>query len=183
MDPTVRSARTKSAIIMATARTAILLPRIPDLQPAERSFAPSKSSCQERNFWMQRPEAKNRLWTPLMCTETESPVTIPAKSAQKRPLFDRGRFPRFVKTGWWRMQSLANRSPTWISRVTGNYQGISVFLRPRWAISTSKEAENQSVRSEFPDPHKQGISAEGSGNVSFGIREATDRSGKPNGLY
>src|SRR3981081_2701215 len=58
---TLRSARTKFAIITAMARNGIFSSQIPDFQAAERPFAPSKSSCQERNFWMQRPEAKNRL--------------------------------------------------------------------------------------------------------------------------
>src|SRR5258708_6581288 len=139
--------------------TAILLPRIPDLQSAERSFAPSKSSCQERNFWMQRPEAKNRLWTPLMCTETESPVTIPTKSAQKRPLFDRPRFPRFGRTGWWCAQSYTNRSRTRICLISGFLQGI--FLN--WCLLSENAprfaALIQWLASEFPKGRNRPLSA------------------------
>src|SRR3979409_1203471 len=47
-----------------------------------------------------------------MSTETESPVTIPAKSPQKRPLSSRRRNAPFGKTGWWRRKGPNCQPPT-----------------------------------------------------------------------
>src|SRR5260370_8313893 len=65
------------------------------------SYGP-KTQSPERNFWIQRPEAKNPPKRPLLSAETGKVENWRQDPTQKRPLFDRRRFPRFEKTGWWR---------------------------------------------------------------------------------
>src|ERR1035437_6689259 len=76
MDPAVRSARTQSAIITVSAedrnsrRPERGITGLSSVVLRSKSSR-SKNSRGERNFWMQRPEAENRLERPLMPTETE----------------------------------------------------------------------------------------------------------------
>src|SRR5258708_18483358 len=65
------------------------------------SYGP-KTQSPERNFWIQRPEAKNPPKRPLLSAETGKVENRRQDPTQKRPLFDRQRLPRFEKTGWWR---------------------------------------------------------------------------------
>src|SRR5882757_2543317 len=58
MEPTLRSARTKIRNNSATARNGIFGSQKPRFPSRRTALCPSKSSCQERNFWMQRREAK-----------------------------------------------------------------------------------------------------------------------------
>ena len=69
MEPTVRSARIESAIGFRSCSKLASQQTIP-LAPAV-SCRP-KSSRRERNFWMQRPEAKNPPERPLFSAETEN---------------------------------------------------------------------------------------------------------------
>src|SRR6266404_6951302 len=98
---------------------AFLPPRIPDTQAAEPSFCPSKSGRRERNFWMQRPEAKNRLERPLISTETGRPHRGRRISPQKPPISDRRRFPRFGED--WMVVCAVVCEP--VSLLFGQYQG------------------------------------------------------------
>src|SRR5258708_39080511 len=65
------------------------------------SYGP-KTQSPERNFWIQRPEAKNPPKRPLLSAETGKVENRRQGPTQKRPLFDRQRLPRFQKTGGWR---------------------------------------------------------------------------------
>jgi len=67
MEPTVRSARIEAAIGSEAARKSHLSRRFPS---AGRSASVPKFSRGERNFWMQRPEAKNPPERPLLSVET-----------------------------------------------------------------------------------------------------------------
>src|ERR1700682_2476976 len=111
MEPAVRSPRTKSAIITDRARNgAFGLPRLQKCPAADRHW-PSKPCRGERNFWMQRLEAKNRPERPQVSPETERVERYRRKSPQKRPIGSRRRDLRFRRTGWWCAQSYANQSP------------------------------------------------------------------------
>src|SRR5258705_5244541 len=98
---------------------AFVHPKIPDTQAAEPSFCPSKSGRRERNFWMQRPEAKNRLERPLISTETGRPHRGRRISPQKPPISDRRRFPRFGED--WMVVCAVRYEP--VSLLFGQYQG------------------------------------------------------------
>jgi hypothetical protein len=90
MDPAVRSARTQSAIITVSAedrksrRPERGITGLSSVVLRSKSSR-SKNSRGERNFWMQRPEAENRLERPLMPTETERPERYRRISPSKRP--------------------------------------------------------------------------------------------------
>jgi hypothetical protein len=72
---------------------------------------PKKFNRGERNFPVQRPEAKIH-WRDRYCpAETGNVKNRRQDPRRKRPLFDRSRFGRFGKTGWWCRQSHTNRSP------------------------------------------------------------------------
>src|SRR5260370_23978027 len=69
MEPAVRSPRIKSAITRLET-TRFWPPRLPKFPAADRHW-PSKPCRGERNFWMQRREAKNRPERPQGSPETE----------------------------------------------------------------------------------------------------------------
>jgi hypothetical protein len=69
MEPTVRGARTESAIIRR-GRAEVLCPK-PQFRGCRAVVYHSKSSRRERNFWMQRREAENRFKRPPMSPETK----------------------------------------------------------------------------------------------------------------
>jgi hypothetical protein len=86
-------------------------PKIPEFADRlERSFGPKPpkiprlpsgmavATCRrERNFWMQRREAKNRLERPQVSPETERAKGYRRKSPQKRPISTR---PGNLRFGW-----------------------------------------------------------------------------------
>ncbi len=111
MESAVRSPWIKSAITTGRARNDALLalPRLPKFPAADRHW-PSKPCREERNFWMQRLEAKNRPERPQGSPETERVERYRRKSPQKRPIGSRRRDLRFRRTGWWCAQSYANPS-------------------------------------------------------------------------
>src|ERR1039457_6203735 len=59
----------------------------PSVRAAEQIIRRLKSGRRERNFWMQRREAKNRPKRPLMPAETERPERYRRISPQKRPIW------------------------------------------------------------------------------------------------
>src|SRR6266446_6835366 len=67
MEPTVRNARIESAISLEGGSKLASQQTIPERRLA--SYRP-KFSRGERNFWMQRPEAKNPPERPLLSAET-----------------------------------------------------------------------------------------------------------------
>ena len=111
MESAVRSPRIKSAITTGRARNDALLAS-QDSQNSRQptGIRPSKPCRGERNFWMERLEAKNRPERPQGSPETERVERYRRKSPQKRPIGCRGRDLRFRRTGWWCVQSDTNRS-------------------------------------------------------------------------
>ena len=82
---------------------ALLASEIPEIPAADRRSKPCRG---ERNFWMQRLEAKNQPNRPEGSPETKREGNDTGEnSPQKRPIASRRRDLRFRKTGWWRMQS------------------------------------------------------------------------------
>ena len=59
MEPAVRGARIEPAIIAARLETAFFASRDPEFPNCQTAFCRSKPGRRERNFWKQRPEAKN----------------------------------------------------------------------------------------------------------------------------
>ena len=110
MEPAVRSPRIKSAITADQAKTTRFWPpRLPKFPAADRHW-PSKPCRGERNFWVQRLEAKNRPVRPQGSPETERVERYQRKSPQKRPVLSQPGNLQFGGTGWWWTQSPANRS-------------------------------------------------------------------------
>ena len=87
-----------------------LSPECPSFRAAEQIIRRLKSGRRERNFWMQRREAKNRPKRRLMSGETEKPERHRRISPQKRPIWSLSGNPWFGRTGWWCAQSYANPS-------------------------------------------------------------------------
>ena len=73
VEPAVRSARTQSTIDPASGETAVCAPMRSGPGVGINRFAARKLSRRERNFWMQRPGAKNRLRRTRTPAETENP--------------------------------------------------------------------------------------------------------------
>src|SRR6266404_5609528 len=117
MEPAVRGARIEPAIIAARLETAFFASRDPESPNCQTAFCRSKPCRRERNFWRQRPEAKNPPDRPLLSAETGN-LKIGVKNLRRNgPLFDRRWFPRFGQTGWWCAQSYANRSPCYLANI------------------------------------------------------------------
>lgn len=121
MEPAVGSPWIESAIITDRARNPALLTP----QGSQNFWQPAgvgrQNPCRgERNFWMQRREAKNRPERPRTSPETERVERYQRKSQQKRPNESRRRHLRFRRTGWWGWYGpncqlptqSSNRSPT-----------------------------------------------------------------------
>src|SRR5260221_14649874 len=109
MEPAVRGARIEPAIIAARLETAFFASRDPEFPNCQTAFCRSKPGRRERNFWKQRPEAKNPPERPLLSAETGKLKIGMKNPRRKRPLFDRRRFLRFGQTGWWRRSG-----PNWL---------------------------------------------------------------------
>ena len=123
MEPAVRSPRIKSGITEGRAQTSRFWPPIlPRFLAADRDSL-SKPCRAERNFWMQRLEAKNQPKRPQRPPETEGKERYRRKSPQKRPVASRRRDLRFRRIGWWGRYGSncelptqsSNRSPTFES--------------------------------------------------------------------
>ena len=81
---------------------ALLASEIPEIPAADRRSKPCRG---ERNFWMQRLEAKNQPNRPEGSPETKREGNDTGEnSPQKRPIASRRRDLRFRKTGWWARQ-------------------------------------------------------------------------------
>src|SRR6266404_4794299 len=130
---------------------AFLPPRIPDTQAAEPSFCPSKSGRRERNFWMQRPEAKNRLERPLISTETGRPHRGRRISPQKPPISDRRRFPRFGEDWMVVCPVVCEPVSTESSLLSGNLTGISAIFRPSRQFLHRRSGCAARVFDKFPN--------------------------------
>jgi hypothetical protein len=125
-------------------------PKIPEFADRlERSFGPKPpkiprlpsgmavATCRrERNFWMQRREAKNRLERPQVSPETERAKGYRRKSPQKRPISTRPGNLRFGGTGWWARQGSNLRPPPSCVRSTQmRTLSNSWRRRTRWLIA------------------------------------------------
>ena len=102
MEPAVRGARIEPTIVVTRLETAFFASQDSELPNRQTAFCHSKRCRRERNFWTQRPVAKNPPERPLSSAETGKVENWRQDPTQKRPLFDRRRFPRFEKIGWWR---------------------------------------------------------------------------------
>jgi hypothetical protein len=129
MEPAVRSPRIKSAIITGRTRNgAFGLRRPPKFPTADRHW-PSKPCRRERNFWMQRREAKNRPERPQGSPETERGKRYRPKSPQKRPIRSRRMDLRFRRTGWWCAQSSETGLEHRNREFFGNFRPKQAFAR------------------------------------------------------
>jgi hypothetical protein len=95
MEPTVRNPRIESALALEAAWSSPLGGRPagqfrPEIQSPGTEFLDAETGAQKS------PVRR------LMSAETGNVQNRRHKSPQKQPLFDRRRFPRFVRTGWWR---------------------------------------------------------------------------------
>src|SRR5450759_1428446 len=119
MEPTVRRARIESAIVFEPARSALL--GRPNSRPPAGQFRPE---IQAPGTEFLDAETGGQKTTPetLMVGRDWERGKWAARSPQKRPLFDRRRFPRFGKTGWWCAQSYANRSPCYLANIRVIFQ-------------------------------------------------------------
>ena len=86
MEPAVRGARIEPAIIAARLETAFFASRDPEFPNCQTAFCRSKPGRRERNFWKQRPEAKNPPERPLLSAETGN-LKIGMKNPRRNGLF------------------------------------------------------------------------------------------------
>src|SRR5712671_1352807 len=89
MEPAVRGARIEPAIIAARLETAFFASRDPEFPNCQTAFCRSKPDRRERNFWKQRPEAKNPPERPLLSAETGK-LKIGMKNPRINGLFSIG---------------------------------------------------------------------------------------------
>src|SRR5258706_13494032 len=89
MEPAVRGARIEPAIIAARLETAFFASRDPEFPNCQTAFCRSKPGRRERNFWKQRPEAKNPPERPLLPAETGN-LKIGMKNPRRNGLFSIG---------------------------------------------------------------------------------------------
>src|SRR5258707_6743161 len=89
MDPAVRGSRIEPAIIAARLETAVFASRDPEFPNCQTAFWRSKPDRRERNFWKQRPEAKNPPERPLLSAETGK-LKIGMKNPRINGLFSIG---------------------------------------------------------------------------------------------
>src|SRR5712672_3768617 len=86
MEPAVRGARIEPAIIAARLETAFFASRDSEFPNCQTAFCRSKPGRRERNFWTQRPEAKNPPERPLLAAETGN-SKIGVKNPRRNGLF------------------------------------------------------------------------------------------------
>ena len=122
MEPTVRSARTQSAIGSDADITT------GNSRPLPSQFV-LKFRPRERNFWMQRLEAKNPPERPLFTAETTNAQTGQQDPCRKRAIFDRRRLPRFGKTEWWGQSGSNCLPPTQTSNQSPDSSQERIFQR------------------------------------------------------
>jgi hypothetical protein len=136
MESAVRSPRAESAITTNHARNVAFGPKELQYSPVPDPYWPSKPCYGERNFWMQRLEAKNRPERPQGSSETERVERYRRKSPQKRPIGSRRRDLRFRRTGWWARQGSNLRPPPSCVRSTQmRTLSNSWRRRTRWLIA------------------------------------------------
>src|ERR1700730_6344304 len=89
MEPAVRGARIEPTIVATRLETAFFASQ--DSEPPNRQTAlcRSKPCRRERNFWRQRPEAKNPPERPLLSAETGN-LKIGVKNPRRNGLFSIG---------------------------------------------------------------------------------------------
>jgi hypothetical protein len=87
MEPAVRGARTEPTIVATRLETAFFASlRIPNFQIVKRLCVRSNRCRRERNFWTQRPEAKNPPERPLLSAETGN-SKMGVKNTRRNGLF------------------------------------------------------------------------------------------------
>ena len=86
MEPAVRSARIEPTIVPTRLETAFFSSQDSESPNRQTALCRSKRCRRERNFWTQRPEAKNPPERPLLSAETGS-SKIGVKNAGRNGLF------------------------------------------------------------------------------------------------
>src|ERR1700730_940505 len=86
MEPAVRGARIEPTIVATRLETAFFASQDSELPNRQTAFCHSKRCRRVRNFWTQRPEAKNQPERPLLSAETGN-SKIGVKNAGRNGLF------------------------------------------------------------------------------------------------
>src|ERR1700676_2884488 len=86
MEPAVRGARIEPTIVVTRLETAFFASQDSELPNRQTAFCHSKRCRRERNFWTQRPEAKNPPERPSMSAETGN-SKIGVKNPRRNGLF------------------------------------------------------------------------------------------------
>src|ERR1700730_6005028 len=86
MEPAVRDARIEPTIVATRLETAFFASQDSELPNRQTAFCHSKRCRRERNFWTQRPEAKNPPERPLLSAETGN-SKIGVKNPRRNGLF------------------------------------------------------------------------------------------------
>src|SRR5260370_32077924 len=86
MEPAVRGARIEPTIVATRLETAFFASQDSELPNRQTALRPSKRRRRERNFWTQRPEAKNPPERPLLSAETGN-SKIGGKNPRRNCLF------------------------------------------------------------------------------------------------
>src|SRR5258705_9912966 len=89
MEPAVLGARIEPAIFAARLETAFFASRDPEFPNCQTAFCRPKPCRRERNFWRQRPEAKNPPERALLSAETGN-LKIGVKNPRRNGLFSIG---------------------------------------------------------------------------------------------
>src|SRR5258708_5483018 len=110
MEPAVRGARIEPAIIAARLETAFFASRDPEFPNCQTAFCRPKPVPPGTEFLEAETGGQESTRESVVVGRDRELKNRREESPQKRPLFDRRRFPQFGKTGWWCAQSYANRS-------------------------------------------------------------------------
>src|SRR5260221_7123191 len=86
MEPAVRGARIEPTIVATWLETAFFASQDSELPNHQTALCRSKRCRRERNFWIQRPEAKNQPERPLLSAETGN-AKIGVKNPRRNGLF------------------------------------------------------------------------------------------------
>src|SRR5260370_32776779 len=94
MEPAVRGARIEPTIVATRLETAFFASQDSESPNRQTALCRSKRCRRERNFWTQRPEAKNPPERRLLSAETGESKKGAKKPPRKRPVSSGGRCPR-----------------------------------------------------------------------------------------
>src|ERR1039458_6442022 len=113
MEPAVRSPRIEPAISTDRTRRSVLARKTPKIPEFPDGLGGPQPYCGERNFWMQRREAKIGLRDRKCHRRLNEQNDTGENPHTKRPILTRPGNLRFGRTGWWWKQSCENRLRTY----------------------------------------------------------------------